>query len=102
MSLEEQGSAAETAWSLSPGPLVHLGILTADQRVALPTAATPDPPFLETLLSSPDLAEIQVDSIGPEWNQNCILIVNICPEINVSELIFLSNQCIWKQMTLAN
>lgn len=81
---------------------MHLNTLMANWRAALPTAVTPDLPSLETLVSSPDLAEIQGGSIGLEWNQNCILIVNICPEINVSELMFLSNQCVWKQMTLAN
>lgn len=81
---------------------MHLNVLMANGGVALPTAATPDLPFLKTFVSSPGLAEVQGGSIGFEWNQNCILIVNICPEINVSELMFLSNQCIQKQMTLAN
>lgn len=85
-----------------PCPSMHLNVLMANGGVALPTAATPDLPFLKTLVSSPGLAEVQGGSIGFEWNQNCILIVNICPEINVSELMFLSNQCIQKQMTLAN
>lgn len=62
----------------------------------------PDLPFLGFVISSPDLAELQGDRLELEWNQNCILIVNICPEINVSELMFLSDQCVQKQMTLTN
>lgn len=62
----------------------------------------PPPPSLGIVISSPDLAEIQGDRLELEWNQNCILIVNICPEINASELMFLSDQCAQKQMTLTN
>lgn len=86
--------------SPQPCPSIHLNILMAKTGVALPTTVTPHLPFLETLISPPHLAEIQGSIIGLEWNQNYIIIVNICPEINVSELMFLSNQCIRKQITL--
>lgn len=71
-------------------------------RADTSTTVIPNLPFLGIVISSPDLAEIQGDRLGLEWNQNCILIVNICPEINVSELMFLSDQCVQKQMTLTN
>lgn len=74
----------------------------ANPGVALPTTVIPDLPFLGIIISSPGLAETQGDRLELEWNQNCILIVNICPEINVSELMFLPDQCVQKQMTLTN
>lgn len=70
---------------------MHLNDLMTNPWAALPPTAAPDLPFLETLISAPDLAEIQASVIRLGWNQNCILIVNTCPEINVSELMFLSN-----------
>lgn len=74
----------------------------ANPGVTLPTTLIPHLPFLGIVISSPDLAEVQGDGLECEWNQNCILIVNICPEINVSELMFFPDQCVPKQMTLTN
>lgn len=85
-----------------PCPPVHPKVSMANPGVTLPTSVIPDLPFLDSIISSPDLAETQGDRLELERNQNFVLIANICPEINVSELMFLSDQCVQKQMTLSN